>query len=160
MAAGLIAILAESAHPGTGSDLLGQLGLADRRSVYADALQLTSIFAAFNGIAFTVYLGFNSRVVRLIKTYADAPLIRVWIAALVTPWVCALIMVCCAATDRGGKGSDNLTRWVAFAALIVVLLQMIRIIWIFYELATVDLGRDKPEATVSDEEVRVVRPRV
>lgn len=159
LAAALVVALAETARPATGADLLGQLGLADRRAMYTNALQLTAIFAGFNGVAFTINLGFSSRSVRRIKTSAGAPLLRVWVAALVTPWVCAVILVCCGATDRGGKGSSNLTRWVAVAALIVVLLQMIRVIWVFYQLAVADLESTEPQPTVGDEAVRVVRPR-
>jgi hypothetical protein len=68
-------------------------------------------------------------------------------------------MVCCDVTDRGGKGSGNVTRWVALSALIVVILQMVRIIWVFYQLAMTELEASKPRATVSDEEIRVVGPR-
>lgn len=157
MAAALVIILRETAHPATGSDVLGQLGLADRRTVYADALQLTAIFAGFSGVAFAIYLGFGSRNVRRIKVSAGASLLKVWLSALITPWICAVIMVCCAVTDRGGKGSGDVTRWVAIAALLVVVLQMARIIWIFYQLAVTDLEASKPVASISQEEVRIIK---
>jgi hypothetical protein len=51
---------------------------------------------------------------------------------------------------------------VAIAALAVVVLQLARNIWIFYQLAITDLeaAKFRPVATVSDNEVRVVRNRV
>lgn len=158
MAAALVVILRQTAHPATGSDVLGQLKLADRRAVYADALQLTAVFAGFSGVAFTIYLGLGSRNVRRVKVSAGTSLLRVWLAALITPWVCAVIMICCAATDRGDEASRNITRWVAIAALIVVVLQMVRIVWIFYQLAVTDLEASRPVSSIGKEEVRVVKP--
>jgi hypothetical protein len=157
LAAALTVILHETAHAGTGVDVLGALKLADRQAVYTDALQLTAVFGGFSAVAFTVYLGLNSRTVRRIKVNSGKPLLNVWIASLVTPWLCAVVMVCCVATDRGDSGSGNLTRWVAFAALTVVLLEMIRLIWIFYHLAVAELGESTPTKTVSDEELHVVK---
>ena len=124
LAAALVIIFRESSRSGTGTDVLGQLALADRRGVYANMLQLTAIFAGFSGVGFAIYLGLGSRAVRQIKMSAGVPLLRVWLAALVTPWFCALILVFCGITDRGGKDSANLTRWVALAALAVVILQL------------------------------------
>jgi hypothetical protein len=158
MATALVVILRQTAHPATGSDVLGQLKLADRQAVYTDALQLTAIFAGFSGVAFTVYLGFGSRNVRRVKVSAGASLLRVWLAALITPWACAVIMICCVVTDRGDKASHNITRWVVIAALLVVILQMVRIIWIFYQLAVTDLEASTPVASIGKEEVRVIKP--
>jgi hypothetical protein len=154
----LVIVLRQTAHPATGSDVLGQLKLADRQTVYTDALQLTAIFAGFSSVAFTIYLGLGSRNVRQIKVSAGVSLLRVWLAALITPWVCAVIMICCLVTDRGDRASGNFTRWVAFTALFVVILQMVRIIWIFYQLAAADLEASKPVASISKKEVRVVKP--
>jgi hypothetical protein len=159
MSAILVVLLRETTRPATGVDVLGQLLLADRRNVYTDALQLTTLFAGFNSVGFTIYLGFSSRNIRRIKQAVGASLLKVWIAALVTPWMCAIIMVCCYVTDRGGKGSGNLTRWIAIAALTIVVLQMIRIVWIFFQLAVTDLQGDQPQAAVSQQEVRVIAPR-
>lgn len=158
MAAVVVIILRQTAHPATGSDVLGQLKLADRQVVYTDALQLTAIFAGFSGVAFTIYLGLGGRSVRRVKVSAGASLLKVWLAALITPWACAIIMICCLVTDRGDKGSGNITRWVALGALLVVVLQMIRIVWIFYQLAVTDLEASKPVASVGKEQVRVVSP--
>jgi hypothetical protein len=157
LATAIAIILRESLRPATGADLLGQLGLADRRAAYANMLQLTAIFAGFSGVGFAIYLGLGSRSVQQIKTSAGAPLLRVWIAALVTPWICTLVLVFCGITDRGGRGSANFTRWVAIAALAVVVLQLARIIWIFYQLALTDLEAAKPAAAVAHDEVRVIR---
>ncbi len=119
-------------------------------------LQLTVIFAGFSGVGFAIYLGLGSRSVRQIKLAAGAPLLRVWIAALVTPWLCALILVFCGVTDRGPAGSRNDTRWVAIAALAVVFLQMARIVWIFYQLAVTELESARPAKNVSSDEVHVI----
>jgi choline-glycine betaine transporter len=158
VATALVVILRQTAHPATGSDALGQLTLADRRAIYADTLQLTAVFAGFSGVAFTIYLGLGSRKVSRVKVSAGVPLLRVWLAALITPWICAVIMICCAVTDRGDKASGNITRWVAIAALLVVILQMIRIVWIFYQLAITDLEASKQVPSIGKEEVRVVKP--
>ena len=159
VAAILVSALHQAAHAGSGSDVLGELKLADRQSAYADALQMTSVFGGFSTLAFTIYLGLNSSTVKRIKVAAGVPLLKVWIAALVTPWLCAVLMVCCVVTDRGDQGSSNVTRWVAIAALVVVLLQMVRIIWIFYQLAVADTQGSGPAKAVSDEEVRIVTSR-
>lgn len=156
LAAALVVILRQTSHPGTGVDVLGQLQLADRQAAYADVLQLTALFGGFSTVAFTVYLSLSSRNVRKVKVAVGIPLLRVWIAALVTPWLCAVVMVCCVVTDRGDQGSGNFTRWIAFAALVIVLLQMVRIVWIFYQLAIVDIQETTPVKSVSDKEVQVV----
>ena len=156
----IVVVLRGSAHPGTGADLLGELRLAGRQAVYTNMLQLTAIFAAFSGVGFVIYLGLASRSVQQVKISAGAPLLRVWVAALVTPWFCAIVLVICGITDRGGRGSDNPTRWVAAGALAVVILQMARIVWIFYQLAVTDLeATSKIAAKVSGDEVRVVSAR-
>jgi hypothetical protein len=158
MAAALVIILRQTAHAASGSDVLGQLKLADRRAVYADGLQLTTIFAGFSTVAFTIYLGLGSRGVRRIKVSVGVSLLRVWLAALITPWVCAVILICCVVTDRGDRASGNVTRWVAIAALLIVVLQMVRIVWIFYQLAITDLESAKPVASIGKEEVRISKP--
>lgn len=159
LAAALVVILHESSRSGTGVDVLGRLGLSDRRAVYTNMLQLTAIFAGFSGVGFAIYLGLGSRAVRQIKLSAGAPLLRVWLAALVIPWICALILVFCGVTDRGGRDSGNLTRWVALAALAVVVLQLARIVWVFYELAVTDLKADTQGSSATSEPIRAVGHR-
>ena len=127
--------------------------------MYANMLQVTAIFAGFSGVAFAVYVGLGSRSVRQIKSRAGAPLLRVWLAALVTPWVCAIVLVFCGITDSGKRGSENIARWIALAALLVVVLQMIRIAWVFYEIAVIDLGPSQTVAAVADKPVQVVQRR-
>lgn len=158
LATALIIILRQTAHPGTGVDVLGELTLTARQTAYADALQLTAVFGGFSTVAFTIYLGLTSRTVQRVKAAAGTPLLKVWIAALVTPWLCAVVMVSCVVTDRGDGASANLTRWVAIGALTVVLLQMIRLIWIFYQLAAADVESSAQVKDASKEEVRVIRP--
>jgi hypothetical protein len=157
LATALVVILHQIAHHGAGADALGALKLSDRQAAYADALQMTAVFGGFSAVAFTVYLGLSGRSVRRIKAAAGKPLLNAWIASLVTPWICAVVMVCCVVTDRGDGGSGNLTRWVALAALAVVLLQMVRLVWIFYQLAIADLEESTSGKTVSSEEIRVVK---
>jgi hypothetical protein len=140
IAAVLVIILREPFRVGTGADILGQLSLADRRSTYTNMLQLAAIFAAFSGAGFLIYLGFSSRGVQQIRASAGEALLRVWLAALVTPWVCALVLVFCGVTDTGGKDSPNLTRWIAMAALAVVVFQLGRVCWVLYEIAMTELG--------------------
>ena len=159
LAAAIAIVLHESLRPGTGADVLGQLKLADRLSAYTNMLQLTVIFAGFSGVGFAIYLGLNSRNVRQIKVSAGAPLLRVWLAALVTPWACALVLVFCGITDRGDRDSGNVTRWVAIASLAIVVLQLARIVWIFYQLAITDLEAAKPGATATAEPIRTVGRR-
>lgn len=153
----LAIVLHQIAHHGTGADALGALKLSDRQAAYADVLQMSAVFGGFSAVAFTVYLGLNGRRVSRIKATAGKPLLNAWIASLVTPWLCAVVMVCCVVTDRGDHGSGNLTRWVALAALVAVLLQMIRLIWIFYQLAVADLEESTSGKGVSDEQIRVVK---
>jgi hypothetical protein len=159
IAAVLVTILRESLRSGTGADVLGQLGLADRRAAYANMLQLTAIFAGFSGVGFAIYLGLGSRAVRQIKLSAGVPLLRVWLAALVTPWVCTLVLVFCGIMDRGGKDSGNVVRWVALAALGLVILQLGRIVWVFYELAVTDLKAEKDVRLEESEPIRTVGHR-
>jgi hypothetical protein len=155
--AALAVVLANSGHPGTGVDVLGELNLAARQASYVNMLQLAVIFAGFSGVGFAIYLGLGSRAVSQIKISIGTPLLRVWISALVTPWLCALALVACGITDRGGIKSFNDTRWIAIAALAIVFLQMARIVWIFYQLAATDLSASaRPRAEVSREEVKVV----
>jgi hypothetical protein len=157
LAATVTVILRQLLRPATGADVLGQLDLADRRAAYTNMLQVTAIFAGFSGVGFTIYLGLGSRSVHQIKSTAGMPLLRIWVAALVTPWACTLILVFCDITDRGGRASDNVSRWVAIGALALVVLQLVRIIWVFYQLAATDL--DSPHSpAISNNEVKV-RPR-
>jgi hypothetical protein len=156
LAATIAVLLRESLRAGTGADLLGELKLVDRLAAYTNMLQLTAIFAGFSGVGFAIYVGLNSRSVQKVKVQAGAPLLRVWLAALVTPWICTLTLVFCGITDRGDKDSANFTRWVALAALTVVVLQLARIVWIFYQLSAAEFEAARPITTSAAEPVRAV----
>lgn len=144
-------------EPGTGVDLLGRLPLADRRSVYTDMLQLATIFGGFGGVIFSVYLGMQGRRIRTIKQHVGVPLLRVWLFALTVPWVSAVMLIIARILDRGAIRSENFARWIAVAALALVVLQLVRSLWVFYQLAAIDLQGDAPTIKTSQNPVRVNR---
>jgi len=137
------------ADPGTGIDLLGQLSLADRRNVYTDLLQLAIIFAGFGGVVFAIFVGFQSRSVREIRSKVGAHLLRVWMAALLTPWVSSFLIVLAKIVDRGDIASTNGARWVAAGATLLVALQFLRMLWVFYQLAAIDIDGHRPTIPTS-----------
>jgi hypothetical protein len=51
------------------------------------------------------------------------------------------------------------TRWIALAALSTVILQLARIVWIFYQLAVTDLTASNPDAKTTAEPIRAVGRR-
>jgi len=159
LSSSVVLLFALVTRPGTGADVLGQLGLADRRNVYTDMFQLAVIFAGVAGLTFTLYLTLNGEGVRKIKSMVGVPLLHVWLAALVTPWISALILVYAKVLDRGGVASENLARWAATGAMILVLMQLGRTLWIFYQLAVVDLLGHVPTRRTAPQPITVVRTR-
>jgi hypothetical protein len=145
--------------PGTGVDFMGQLSLADRRNVYTDLLTLTTIFAGFGGVVFAIFIGLQSRSVREIKAKVGENLLRVWLSALLSPWVGAFAIVVAKVIDRGGKGSPNEARWIAVAAMGLVALQLLRILWVFYSLATIESRDGQPTIPTAAQPARIGRRR-
>jgi len=135
--------------PGTGIDIMGQLSLADRRNVYTDMLSLTTIFAGLGGVIFAIFIGLQSRSIGEIKEKVGERLLRVWISALLSPWASAFVIIAAKIVDRGGRRSPNEARWVVVAAISLVALQLLRILWVFYQLALVDNNGNKPVIPVS-----------
>jgi hypothetical protein len=157
VAAALVGALAASSRPGTGVDLLGKLTLSDRRAVYTDILQLAVIFAGFGGVIFAIYLGMQSPGVRGIRKLVGRKFLRMWISALVMPWFCAVTIILCRVIDRGETGTVNAARWIAIGCVFVVLLQLFRVAWIFYQLAAVELMEPRPVIPTSREPIKIAR---
>ncbi|MGC4782007.1 hypothetical protein ACLQ3A_10210 [Micromonospora zamorensis] len=153
------AVCAWTVAPGTGADLMGQLSLADRRNVYTDLLTLTTIFAGFGGVVFAIFIGLQSRSVREIKSQVGEHLLRVWLSALLAPWVSAFAIITAKILDRGGKGSVNEARWIAVAAMSLVALQLLRVLWVFYSLATIDSQDGDPTIPTAAEPARIGKRR-
>lgn len=150
-------IVALRVRPGTGADLLGKLSLSDRRAVYTDMLQLATIFAGFGGVIFAVYLGLQSRQVKSIRERLGGKLLSVWISAILTPWASAAAIILARILDRGEVASSNGARWIAIGALVVVATQIARVVWIFYQLAIVEVTRRGPTIPTSTNAPRIRR---
>lgn len=129
---------------GTGVDLLGQLDLDARRSVYTDLMQMAALFAGFSGVMFAVYLGLSGRGVRQVKDMVGQQLLIMWLFAMTVPWLAALLLVLAKILDRGPAASGNMARWLAAGAVMLVAVELARLLWVFYQLATIDLKGVKP----------------
>jgi hypothetical protein len=143
--------------PGTGVDLLGRLDLNNRRNVYTDMLQLAAIFAGLGGVVFAIFLGLQSRSVAEIKSRVGEQLLRVWLSALLSPWFSAFVLIVVKIVDRGGRGSVNVARWVAAAAITLVIFQLVRVLWVFYQIAILEIRPEVPTIKTAAEPARVVR---
>lgn len=157
VAASITIVGASVTDPGTGIDLVGQLALGDRRAIYADVLQLAIIFAGFSGVMFAVYLGMQGARVAQLNERVGKDLLHVWLAAILAPWVCAFVLILARVLDRGGLGSPNYARWLAYGAILVVALQMLRIIWVFYQLAMLNMSKHEPAIRTAARPARIRR---
>ncbi|TDC28808.1 hypothetical protein E1211_27205 [Micromonospora sp. 15K316] len=151
--------LALKVAPGSGLDALGRLNLADRRSVYTDLLQLTALFAGFGGVIFTIFIGLRSAKELMAKSRFGTDLLRVWLAALITPWVSAFAMVLAKVLDRGGVGSTNEARWLVVGATVLVAFQLLRIVWVFYQIAHIEMAPPMGPAIPQAQAPAVVKRR-
>ena len=158
LAAALVIVCSHVVKPGTGIDQLGKLTLDTRRNVYTDLIQVFSIFAGFSAVAFAFYLGLSSRPINQLKSMAGRPLLRIWLSALAMPWICALVIIFAKIMDFGEKGSASMARWFVLGALLLVVLQTARLLWVFYQIALLDLQQE-PVKKIATEPVRVVRKR-
>lgn len=118
-------------------DLLGNLRLADRRSIYTDMLTIATLFAGFSTLATATYLGWSSRGVRAVRDLVGKDLLWLWLSATTMPWLCATTLVIVKMVDRGTPPT-NPTRWIAIGTLIVVGEQLARVIYLFYSLAMIE----------------------
>lgn len=146
----VVLLLGWFTRPGTGADIIGSLQLEDRRSIYTDLMQYCAIFGGLVGIAFTVYLGFTSRIVGAVKVRVGPALLRMWMVVLIVPWLAALTMIVVKATDRGGPAdSANAARLAAYVAVILVALQLLRIMFVFFEIAMLELQPERESERTS-----------
>lgn len=159
VAVAVVALLAWKVRPATGVDVLGQLDLETRRGIYTDMMQLAALFAGFSGVVFGLYLGMSGRGVRQVKEMVGVRLLTMWLFALSVPWLAALLIVVAKVLDRGDSGSENLARWIVVAAALVVALQFLRTLWIFYQLAAIDLKGTQPARPTQARPVELARRR-
>lgn len=152
-----VTIAGMTVEPATGVDILGRLSLADRRAIYTDLLQLTTIFAGFGGVIFALYLGLQGRRVKELNRSLGRTLLKIWLAAILTPWLSALTLVVASVFDRGDTGSHNVARWAAIAAILVVAFQMARIVWVFYQLAMLELSEEQPTVRTASKPLKMRR---
>lgn len=141
----LVAPLAFFVEPGTGLDYLGKVDLQARYNIYTDVLQLATIFAGFGAVSFTVFLSAGGYYVEKLKHGSEGPkLVRLWIASLAMPWICALVIIASKIVDSGDVGSSNLSRWFVMISVLIIFFQIVRVVRIFYQIATLDLEKVKP----------------
>jgi hypothetical protein len=153
-----VVVLDFASRPGTGVDLLGKLSLSDRRAAYTDMLQLAIIFAGFSGVIFAIYLGMQGKGVEGVRKLVGDKLLRLWLAALLMPWLSAVVIILARIIDRGEVSSTNFARWLATAAVIVVLTQLFRVTWIFYQLAMLNAQQLQPSRRIAARPIRIGRP--
>lgn len=120
--------------PGGVLDPLGQLPLDERRSAYGDLITIAALLAGFTSVAFTTYLGWQSRAIERLQDAKRRPLDRLWVVLIAAPWLCALALWGVRVADRGECLPDNPARWVALAAMLIVLTSVLRSLWLFMEL--------------------------
>ncbi|GLU47111.1 hypothetical protein [Nocardiopsis ansamitocini] len=126
-------------------DVLGNLDLPVRQAIYTDIIQLSTIFAGFGAVAFTVFISSSSPTSMKLKNGDLGPrIIRLWIAALSFPWISAFVIILAKATDSGGVGSTSISRWLVLGAVLVILFQMVRTLRVFYQISTLEITEQKP----------------
>jgi hypothetical protein len=152
-----VILIAARVRPGTGVDLLGQLDLETRRAIYTDLMQIAALFAGFSGVIFAVYLGLSSRGVRQVKDMVGKQLLTMWLFALTVPWVAALLLILAKVLDRGEMASPNVARWLAVAAVVLVAIELLRILWIFYQIAVIDLRGVQPARPIRTRPIELTR---
>lgn len=138
------------------ANVLDDMARADRLSVYTDMLTLTGLFAGFGGVTFAVYLGMTSRAIERLRQRVGGPLLAVWIAVLVTPWLCGFALIVAKVLDKGAGGGS--VSWiVAYIAMAVVVVQLARTVWVFVRLALLDQRPDLPAMPTTSRPVSVLR---
>ncbi|MFK4043035.1 hypothetical protein ACI2LC_45165 [Nonomuraea wenchangensis] len=131
--------------------------------MYTDLVQVTAIFAAFGGATFAIYFALNSSRIKHAKKLMGANLIRLWLAALTSPWFSALAIVLAKITDRDlgkGVGENNFSRWIVVAAIMLTVIQLTRMIYIFFQLAMIEVEEDVTTRRISDREIKIKRDHV
>ena len=116
-------------------DLLGRLTLERRLDAYTDLITIAALLGGFSSLAFTTYLGWSSRGIRRVKSKIGLRLLVVWLSCIATPWVCALLIWFAKILDEGPVASENDARWLALAALVLLLISLLRSLIIFVDLA-------------------------
>jgi hypothetical protein len=152
-----VTIVEWKVRAGTGVDLLGRLGLDDRRDIYGDVMQLAALFAGFSGVIFAVYLGMATRGVRQVKDMVGKQLLAMWLFALTAPWIAAMVIVLAKVLDRGQQASGNTARWLVVGAVTLVAVEMLRTVWVFYQLAAIDLKGTKPARPTAERPLELAR---
>ncbi|WP_139246120.1 hypothetical protein [Geodermatophilus amargosae] len=140
-------------------DLLGNLNLSDRRSIFTDLLNVTALFAGFTTLATATYLGWSSRGITAVRLLVGKDLLRLWLISTSLPWLCAVVLVIVKMTDRGADEPTNVMRWVAVGSMIVLAEQLARVLYLFYSLAMIEQQPRGPVRPVAPRPIGVRQPR-
>lgn len=136
-------------------DLLGRLDLERRLGVYANFITVASLLAGFSTLAFSAYLGWTSRGITRVKDRVGPMLMVVWIAAIATPWFSTLVILVASIYDDGGAWSPVPARWFALAAMVLVILTLVRTVAIFVALSDVNDNPGTPTMQPTSKPLRV-----
>lgn len=141
----------------TNIDLLGRLDLDRRLGVYANLITVASLLAGFSTLAFSAYLGWTSRGIARVKDKVGPTLMVVWIAAIATPWFSTLVILVASIYDVGGPWSPVPARWFALAAMVLVVLTLVRTVAVFVALSDVNDNPGTPTMQPTSKPLRVKR---
>ncbi|HMM83509.1 MAG TPA: hypothetical protein PJ998_10060 [Terrimesophilobacter sp.] len=141
-------------------DLLGHLGLARRVGVYSDMITIASLLGGFSTLAFSAYIGWTGRGVERVKRAIGRKLMIVWIASIATPWIAALAILIAKIQDSGAAWTPNPSRWIALAAVALVILSLIRTVMIFVILADLKDNQAAPTKVLNNTHLAVPDDRL
>lgn len=141
-------------------DLLGRLDLDRRLGIYSDLITISSLLGGFSTLAFSAYIGWTGRGIDRVKRKIGRPLMVVWMTCLATPWVAALAIGVAKIFDDGPAWTSNPSRWIALAALALVILALVRTIVIFVVLADLRDNQGAPTKTFNTTMLAVPEDRL
>lgn len=141
-------------------DLLAHLGLERRLGIYSDMITIASLLGGFSTLAFSAYIGWTGRGVDRVKRAIGQKLMVVWISSIATPWIAALAIVVAKIQDSGPAWSTNPARWVALAAVVLVILSLFRTVVIFVILADMKDNQGAPTKVLNTAKLAVPAERM
>lgn len=150
----LTLVAAAFVEDGSALDILYSIPGDARSGSYSDLLTVAALLAGFSSVAFTTYLGWNSRGIGRVRQHAGRKISRTWISLIAGPWIAALSIWVVRVVDRGDPPTND-SRWIVIGALLLVVLNVLRCLWVFTELLKTETSDSAPTQGSSGKTLRV-----
>lgn len=140
-------------------DVLGLVTQDKRWEAYASLLSIVTFFAGFTSLSFAAYLGFKGRAMASLNKRAGKRLKTMWAGLIVMTWLSAVAVWVASIIDGRPDATAVWPRWLALAALCIMFVQLLRVMWLLFSLQEVQETEIEPARRTAATPITLARRR-